>query len=67
MEVGKKENPMTIIVRGNFTIEELSNDRMVLKENDYSITYKENREGEPKVCYEIHGIYTLKKVSNKRD
>ena len=40
---------------------------MVLKENDYSITYKEKREGEPKVCYEIHGIYTLKKVSNKRD
>ena len=66
-EVGNKENPMTIIVRGNFTIEELSNDRMVLKENGYSITYKNNQYGEPKVCYEIHGIYTLKKVSDKRD
>ena len=67
MEVGKKENPMTIIVRGNFTIEELSNDRMVLKENGYDFIYEQNRYGEPKVCYEIHGIYTLKKVSNKRD
>ncbi len=66
-EVGNKENPMTIIVRGNFTIEELSSDRMVLKENGYSITYKNNQYGEPKVCYEIHGIYTLKKVSDKRD
>ena len=66
-EVGNKENPMTIIVRGNFTIEELSNDRMVLKENGYDLIYEQNRYGEPKVWYETHGIYTLKKVSDKRD
>jgi hypothetical protein len=67
VEVGKKENPMTIIVRGDFIIEELSNDRMVLKENGYDLIYEQNRYGEPKVWYETHGIYTLKKVSDKRD
>ena len=64
-EVGNKENPMTIIVRGDFIIEELSNDRMVLKENGYDLIYEQNRYGEPKVWYETHGIFTLKKVSDK--
>ncbi len=64
-EVGNKENHMTIIVRGDFIIEELSNDRMVLKENGYDLIYEQNRYGEPKVWYETHGIFTLKKESDK--
>ena len=61
--VGNKENPITIIVRGNYLIEELSNDKMVLRETGYGYSYVNKVYGEPPVCYETHWTYTLKKVS----
>ena len=61
--VGNKENPITIIVRGNYLIEELSNDKMVLRETGYGYSYVNKVYGEPPVCYETHWTYTFKKVS----
>lgn len=54
-----------IIVRGNYTVEELSNDKMVLRENGYSYSYINKVYGEPLVYYEIHDTYTFKKISDK--
>lgn len=48
-----------LIVRGNYYIEELSNDRLVLRETAYGYSYKEKVFGEPLVYYESHDTYTF--------